>query len=231
MSLLPITLGVRRGAGAQESGGRPARKGTRKQLRKQTLERDGFTCRYCGFTSGQFQKVIPKDWEADAEMVTACLFCEQCLSLENVTPMNSGVLVWLPELGQAALNHVMRAVYASRAFGAAIPDSIHACAQRAYDVLLHARGDAKRRIGTDDPAVLASALFEGMSDRNYQARGAKLQGLRLMPLDRRMVWQNGGETDVFPQIIEYYVSESGPFGKLSPEKWLSLKSFLKAANA
>ncbi|HVY12658.1 MAG TPA: type IV secretion protein DotN, partial [Alphaproteobacteria bacterium] len=89
MSLLPITLGVRRQLDAQGSGNRkPVKQARLKQLMKQTLERDNYTCRYCGFSSKHYQRVIPKDWAstdyASAELVTACAFCEQCMALETV---------------------------------------------------------------------------------------------------------------------------------------------------
>src|SRR5262245_27044306 len=202
MSLLPITLGVRRTPDAQGNGGK--RKSLSKdQLKKksqQALERDNFSCRYCGFSSPQYQKAIPKDWQGDlaeAELVTACTFCEQCVALDIAGQMASGALVWLPDISQVALNHIMRAVYASRAHGDAMPEKIRSASQRAFDVLLHARGEAKRRIGTDDPGVLASVMLESLDNATYAKRSQKLQGLKLLPLDRRI----SGDSDQFPRMI------------------------------
>jgi hypothetical protein len=139
--------------------------------------------------------------------------------------MASGALVWLPDISQVALNHVMRAVYASRAHGDAMPEKIRTAAQRAFDVLLHARGEAKRRIGTDDPGILASVMLESLDNAAYAKRGQKLQGLKLLPLDRRM----SGDTDQFPRMVTYWISKEGPFGDLSPEKWEPLAKFAKGA--
>jgi intracellular multiplication protein IcmJ len=232
MSLLPITLGVRRTPDAQGTGGK--RKSLdRSQLKKHTqqaLERDNFTCRYCGFYSRQYQKAIPKDWQGDpvsSELVTACTFCEQCLALDLAGQMGSGTLVWLPDISQLALNNIMRAVYASRAHGKDMPEKIRNTAQRAFDVILHARGEAKRRIGTDDPGILASVMLEGLNDAAYAKRSEKLQGLKLMPLDRRI----GGESDQFPRMVTYWISKEGPFGDLAPEKWESMAKFAQAAKA
>jgi intracellular multiplication protein IcmJ len=231
MSLLPITLGVKRHADAQGSGGgkkrKPLSKSQLSKIIQETLRKDSFTCRYCGFSSKQFQKAIPKDWAVsdprDGEMVTACIFCEQCFSLEGVGPMGSGTLIWLPEISQAHLNHIMRAIYAARAQIDVAPETIKDCADRAFDVLFNRRGEAKRRIGTDDPMVLAAALLENAGDKSYKDRAAKLEGVRLMPLDKRMVPNaQGAETDQFPAIITYWVSPDGPFGKLPPEKWADL---------
>jgi intracellular multiplication protein IcmJ len=240
MSLLPITLGVKRSFDAKGNGGGTDKKSEsknkagRKALSKdqmsklvmQTLEKDNYSCRYCGFISKQYQKVIPMDWAAtdlrDAEAVTACPFCEQCFMLENVGAMGSGTLIWMPEISQAALNHIMRAVYASRAQIDTAPDYVKDCADRAFEVIFNRRGEAKRRIGTDDPVVLAAALLENIADKYYTKRGLKLDGIRLMPLDKRMMPTKTGEQDQFPNIIMYYVSPEGPFGSYPVEKWEEL---------
>lgn len=227
MSLLPITLGVKRDVGAQGNGGKkrqPLQKGQLNKLVQSALSKDDFTCRYCGFQSKQFQKAIPKDWAVldprDAEMVTACIFCEQCFSLESVGPMGSGTLIWLPEISQADLNHIMRAIYASRAQVDEAPENIKNSADRAFEILFARRGEAKRRIGTDDPMVLAAALLESVNDNVYARRAEKLDGVRLMPLDKRMgAAASGGESDQFPRIIMYWVSKEGPFGNIPISKW------------
>lgn len=156
----------------------------------------------------------------DSEVVTACIFCEQCFSLETVGPMASGTLIWLPEISQATLHHMMRAVYASRAQIDIAPENIKNCADRTFEVLFNRRGEAKRRIGTDDPMVLAAALLENVDEATYHKRQEKLDGVRLMPLDKRMIPSpTGKENDQFPRIIEYWVSDEGPLGKMPPDSW------------
>src|SRR5262249_9536517 len=154
---------------AQGSGGDKRRALSKAQISKllqATLQKDAYTCRYCGFTSRQFQKAIPKDWgmsdPREGELVTACLFCEQCFALETVANMVSGALIWLPEITQAELNHMTRAIYVMRAAGESAPENIRASADRAFEILFNRRGEAKRRIGTDDPSVLAAALLESL---------------------------------------------------------------------
>ncbi len=234
MTLLPITLGVKRNLDAQQSGAagkskrrKPLSKAELSKLVQKTFERDSYTCRYCGFKSRQFQKAIPSGWAVndprDAEMVTACIFCEQCFALETVGPMASGTLIWLPEISQATLNHIMRAVYASRAQMDVAPDTIKNCADRAFDVLFNRRGEAKRRIGTDDPMVLAAAFLENIDEETFRKREEKIKGIRLMPLDKRMVPSSmGKDNDQFPRIIEYWVSDEGPLGKIPPDVWETL---------
>lgn len=242
MSLLPITLGVKRNIDAQQSGsaGKPKRrkplsKSEFSKLAQQTFEKDSYTCCYCGFKSRQFQKAIPKDWAVtdprDGDMVTACIFCEQCFALESVGPMASGTLIWLPEISQATLHHIMRAVYASRAQMDIAPDDIKNCADRTFEVLFNRRGEAKRRIGTDDPMVLAASLLENINEKTFRERQEKLDGVRLMPLDKRMMPSaSGKDNDQFPRIIEYWVSDEGPLGKLPPANWQSLTAAITKAS-
>lgn len=226
MSLLPITLGVKRSLDAKGGGVKKRKPLPRKELVKlveTALQKDAFTCRYCGFQSSQFQRAFPKDWAVsdprDSEMVTGCIFCEQCFNLENVGAMGSGTLVWLPEISQADLHHIMRAIYACRAQVNEAPENIKNSADRAFEILFARRGEAKRRIGTDDPMVLAAALLESVNDKVYAARSEKLEGVRLLPLDKRMAPGSSGDTDQFPKIIMYWVSKEGPFGKIPVTKW------------
>jgi intracellular multiplication protein IcmJ len=231
MSLLQMSLGVKRNIDAQGSSSGSKRKPlTRQQISKllqHTLEKDNFACCYCGFTSRQYQKAIPKDWSVndprDAELVTACIFCEQCFALETVAPMASGYLVWMPDMPQATLNNIVRAIYVARSHGSKLPERVAACADRAMDIFTHARGEAKRRIGTDDPAVLATVLLENLDARTYGKRSEKLEGVRLMPADKRVVVNSKGvENDQFPKILSFWTSPEGPFGTTSPDKWESL---------
>lgn len=241
MTLLPLALGVKRNIDANAQGGGKQGGGKRKGLSRgqiaklvnTALEKDNHTCRYCGFTSKQFQKAIPKDWGVtdprDAELVTACLFCEQCMALESVGAMASGVLIWLPEMDQATINHLARAIYVVEALGDKASATMKACAERAMDVFMNAKGEAKRRVGTDDPSVLAAALIENSNDKSYRSRNEKLEGLRLFPLNRRIVTNNGGEADQFPRIMAYWMSADGPFGKVEPDKWESLANLVDKA--
>jgi intracellular multiplication protein IcmJ len=235
MSLLPVTLGVKRNIDAQGNGGSKRRALTKAQLTKTlqaALEKDAYTCRYCGFTARQYQKAIPKDWAVsdprDAELVTSCIFCEQCFTLESVSAMGSGALVWLPEIPQSALNHITRAIYVARAHDKETPENIRLSADRAFEILFNRRGEAKRRIGTDDPAVLAAALLESLEEGAYKERAKKLEGIRLMPLDKRMLQTSSGpEADQFPRIVSYWASAKGPYGAYPPSSWSDIFSLVQ----
>ncbi|MDR3423518.1 MAG: type IV secretion protein DotN [Alphaproteobacteria bacterium] len=209
MSLLPLTLGVGStfGAGGEGPVGALSKAGTEK-----ILARDDFTCRFCGFRSRQYQRVVP----VEGGYATACGFCEQTLNLERAGVMGSGVLIWLPEITQAELNHIARAIYVARAEeGGEMAD----VATRALNALTARRIEAKKRLGSDDPFLLATVLHENLNNRERPAAIAKLEGIRLLPLDKYMVRSQSGNVNGFPKIVKFWRSPSGPFAQLPTGEW------------
>lgn len=112
----------------------------------------------------------------------------------------------------------MRAIYVVRGTDHPLADS----ATRAYDALIARRTEAKKRLGSDDPLLLATVLQESLTDKEYAARTAKLEGIRLMPLERWLTRGPRGDVNHFPQVVKYWRSSEGPFGKLPPETWASM---------
>lgn len=215
MTLYPISLGVGRKSGAKGtvlSDRLPGKSETEK-----TLHRDGFTCRCCGFTSKRFQRVVadPVSLQDDKAFVTVCTFCEMALALDRAGPTSGALLIWLPELTQAELNHTLRALYVAKASKTPLASA----ALRTLEVLTARRAEAKKRLGTDDPLILATALIEAIDDDAYAARTAKLEGIRLMVGDRYLVRQRGVDVDVFPQMLSYWTGAEGPFGRKPVSEW------------
>lgn len=221
---IPISLGVERGtkpnkatdtAVAGESSGEA-------DTRTRIFERDRYICQCCGFQSHKYQEIHHKNGNpadvSDDNMATVCIFCHQCFRLDQVSQMRAGVLVWLPELSQTTLHHVCRAIYVARITQGPMADA----ARTALDVLMERREQASERLGTDDPMVLASVLRDFLEDKEYQQRDAKLDGLRLLPLDRRIIKEGDLEFNQFPQILAYWRSKDGPFGKAMPASWPAL---------
>jgi intracellular multiplication protein IcmJ len=132
--------------------------------------------------------------------------------------MGSGVLIWLPEIGQAELNHMVRAIYVAKSSKGDMASS----ANRALDALIARRAEAKKRLGTDDPLALATVMHEMLSDEEYEQSAQKLEGVRLLSLDKHMVRGKGGDVNQFPQLVRYWSSPDGPFGKLPVEHWMDL---------
>ena len=224
MTFLPITLGVRRSSDTEKGAAKD-----RSQLKKQTektLKRDDYTCRFCGFRAEQYQRVVSLDGSAKADsFVTACTFCEQCLTLERAGMMGSGILIWLPEISQAELNHIARAIYVARAEKGPMGE----LAGRALDALTARRTDAKKRLGSDDPLLLATVLHESLDDEETKIAVTKLEGVRLLPLDNHLIRAQKGDINHFPQIVKYWCSAEGPYSKLPPEKWIDIFKTATAA--
>jgi len=225
MTLLPITLGIARFAGSAQSvfAALPA------DIRQVVMERDSHICQFCGFKSGKYQDVHvlngnPEDTRTD-NLVTACIFCHQCFDLEKAVQMRSAALIWLPEIEQGDLHHIARAIYVARISQGTMAEA----AKTAYDTLMARRQDATSRLGTDDPFILATVMRDFLGPRHYALRDKKLNGMRLFPLDRRIIKEGELEFNQFPQILAYWRSKDGPFGGKVPTQWKVFYARLKQA--
>ncbi|MCB9988138.1 MAG: HNH endonuclease [Rhodospirillales bacterium] len=217
---LSITLGVAWSTGnAQLSS---SDKVLSADLRQKIFERDDHTCQFCGFKAQKYQEIHFLNGNHKnthmQNMTTSCMFCAQCFDLDHVATMRSGVLIWLPEISQTALHHIARAIYVARISQGPMAEA----ARRSLDIMMQRREEARSRLGTDDPYVLSSVLRDYISAKTYEAREDKLEGLRLFPLDRRIIKEADLEFNQFPQILAYWRSKDGPFGGKIPNKWVDI---------
>lgn len=201
-------------------------------IRAEVLERDQNCCQYCGYSAVKYQEINytglrrkkgapPPPAGAAGKItadhyVTACTFCYQCFHIERIERMQSGAVIWLPEIGQAALHHICRAIYVARISQGPMADA----ARDAMETLLARKAEAVARLGTDSPAILASVLQDFLETREYRQRGDKLKGFRILPLDRRIIREGDLEFNQFPQILAYWRSKDGPFGEHPPRQWV-----------
>lgn len=239
MGFVPITLGIARAtskpvkskSGARSTGSASSvtSKGLTKEKKQDIWQRDGHTCQCCGFHSKKYQDVIFLNGNtsdlSDENLKTACIFCHQCFNLDQVNQMRSGVLLWLPEIDQADLHHMARAIYVARISQGPIAEA----ARSALDVLMQRREVVRQRIGTDDPYILSMVLKDYLNNAHYGARDKKLDGVRLFPLDRRIIKESDLEFNQFPQILAFWRSKDGPFGGKTPQKWFDIYHQIKAA--
>ena len=236
MDLMSITISVSRSTGkvikngAGKSGSISAGKGKplSKEEKGKIFEKDKFTCSCCGFKSKKYQDVIFKNGDntdkSENNLKTVCIFCHQCFHLEQVSTMRSGVLLWLPEITQSDLHHIARAIYVARISQGPIADA----SRKALDSLMKRRDVVRERIGTDDPYILSTVLKDYLNDNHYTQREKKLEGLRLFPLDRRIVKEADLEFNQFPQMLAYWRSKDGPFGGKTPQKWFDIYHKIQA---
>ena len=197
------------------------------EIRKKVFERDGDACHFCGFKSGKYQEVSFADEDSTNHqldnLMTACIFCHQCADLEKVAQMRSGVLIWLPEIEQHDLNHIARAIYVARISQGGMSET----AKSALEKLMKRREEAKARVHTDDPYIMASVMRDFLGPKQYRERDKKLEGVRLFPLDRRIIKEGDLEFNQFPQILAYWRSKNGPFGGKTPTQWKNFYAKLK----
>lgn len=229
MKLLPINLGIVRSPGNAQNAEKAAQQ--LQELRPKILERDGHTCRFCGFRSMKYQDVHVvngnlEDLRQD-NLVTSCIFCQQCFDLEKASQMNSGVLIWMPEIEQAELSHIARAIYVARISQGSMADT----ARAALEAVMARREDIKARMATDDPFFLATVMKDFLGPKHYAARNEKLAGVRLFPLDRRNISEGDLKFNQFPQILAYWRSKDGPFGAKIPGQWKTLYAKAKLGPA
>ena len=102
-------------------------------------------------------------------------------------------------------------------------------AKKTLEMLMERRNEAKNRLSTDDPYILAMVMEDFLSPRNYARRVEKLDGIRLFPLDRRIIREGDLEFNQFPQILAFWRSKDGPFGGKIPNQWKNLYADLQRA--
>lgn len=223
MKYYPITLGVRRINWASKGKSAPLVSDIEKAT-ETVLQRDDHTCQCCGFRAKQWQQILHLNGDtrdfSDKNVLTTCIFCHQCFDLELVTQLESGMLIWLPEMSQADLNGLMRAVHISRR----AQGDMNKMAMQVID-LLYARGEeAKRRLGSNSPEALAIVMRDFLANAEYQRAQKNLDGIRLLPLAKRTVPNpdpaGGGTTNEFVQILNYWHSQV--YNDLQPQNWAGL---------
>lgn len=203
-------------------------------VRKKALQRDKQTCRFCGFKSPSWQEVHHRnDDHSDNRLdnlVTICIYCHMCQHIGRAGRFKEAVLAWIPELSQAQLHHVIRAVQVTNREVIQTRSSrgLHPEAQRIMRQLSDASNalytrlkgrslQAEEILGTNDPMELANVLLQ-MPDELYDKRADFFHGIRLLPLGVRI--QNND--NIMPGIVDTWCERGGPYANLRPQTWLSL---------
>lgn len=182
MALLPIILSAQRGNWRLYQ----SRKRNPKflEIKKKILQRDQYTCRYCGFMSKEYQEVVNIDQNyknnSGANMATACGFCAQCFFLDSLGNDNQsgGNVIYLPEITQAALNNFCRVLYCSLDKESIYKGKL----QSVYMSLKDRSNDVVNCFGPDssEPRIFGQGLLDATVTKDKMGNEV-LRHLRLLP--------------------------------------------------
>jgi intracellular multiplication protein IcmJ len=185
LELLPIQVSAQKGLWRKYN----ARKNNNRFLlvRKRVLQRDNYTCRYCGFFSKEYQEVVNYDQNYDhntlSNLVTACCFCAQCFFLDSVGLYgnSAGQVIYLPEISQADLNNFCRVLYCSMEKDSAYKGKL----QSVYLSLKERGKDVINCFGpeTDEPRIFGQALIDAKIEAQ-KLQHPLLAHLRFLPSKR-----------------------------------------------
>ncbi|MGE4350472.1 MAG: type IVB secretion system protein IcmJDotN [Candidatus Berkiella sp.] len=182
MDLLPITLTAQKGAWRIYH----ARKKNNKFLlvKKKVLQRDHYTCRYCGFFSKEFHEVVNIDQNYKNNnidnLATACCFCAQCFFIDAVgmDGNSGGRIIYLPEISQSDLHNFCRVLYCSLD-----KDSVYKGKLQSVHMSLKDRTkDVVNCFGPDasDPKIFGQGLLDANLTKE-QAQHEVMRHLKLLP--------------------------------------------------
>ncbi len=195
------------------------------EVAQQVFARDRHTCRFCDFQAPGHQEVVRLDGGPGrpplGSVATACPLCHECQYLGRDAVEQAFVVIWLPEVSQAVLNHLARAVHmVLHAYGEPAHMGERPVADappvrsafNAYRALAARMEAAQRRIGTTSPRELGAALI-GLPPALASRRKELAGGLRL--LSRGRLFRDG--RDVYPDLLEAWTDQDGAcHGLLKP---------------
>lgn len=204
------------------------------KVRKAALERDKHTCRFCGFKASKWQEVHHfNDDHADnrlENLITTCPFCHMCQHIGLAGRNKEAVLIWLPEISQADLHHLVRTgLVAERSAeqikntpraSPAIIKAYREAADTAKSIkasFMDRQVEVEKVLGTSDPMEVGNAMLL-LPDEIYSKRRDFLAGVRLYPLGRRFQ----GSDDIMGKQIDSWCEAGGPYSMLKPNSWLGL---------
>lgn len=182
MDLLPITLLAQKGAWRLYQ----ARKGNNKFLvaKKRVLQRDHYTCKYCGFFSKEYQEIVNIDQNYKNNQIdnlaTACSFCAQCFFIDSLgmDGNSGGHIIYLPEISQADLNNFCRVLYCSLDKESAYKGKL----QAVHLSLKDRKKDVVNCFGpnSSEPRVFGQGLLDAGLNKD-QLKHEVMRHLRLLP--------------------------------------------------
>ncbi|WP_058533125.1 type IVB secretion system protein IcmJDotN [Legionella saoudiensis] len=155
-----------------------------KSYEQKVLQRDRYTCQFCGFQARLFQEVVNLDNNYSnnklANLVTACCFCAQCFFIESVGVggYGGGTLIYLPELTQTELNSLCHVLFCAITNDTGYKSS----AQNIYRGFKFRSQLVEEKFGegTSDPAIFGQLMIDaGVNDE--ERRSQLFKNILLLP--------------------------------------------------
>lgn len=155
-----------------------------KSFELKVLQRDRYTCQFCGFQARLFQEVVNLDHDFSnnrlSNLVTACCFCAQCFFIESVGVggYGGGTLVYLPELTQSELNslcHVLFCAITNDTGYKTSAQSIYRSFKFRSQIVEDKFGE-----GTSDPAIFGQLMIDSRATAP-EISDKLLKNIRLLP--------------------------------------------------
>jgi hypothetical protein len=175
-------------------------------------------CRFCGaFATGR-QEAFHLDGDHTnnhpKNLVPACTLCHLVQHPDVAARQRSVMLVWLPEMSQAAVFMLARTAQLDLVDAKADP-TLDEPPARSSDVVdaawsalsaLRAREEqARSRLLTDNPNVLGAALL-ALTPRAFRGRSNLLSGIRMLPTGRMLV----DGKDIYPGLLRAWAGRPEP---------------------
>ena len=196
-------------------------------------QRDDFICQCCDFRDQTNQQLLFIDGNfsnfEQSNLATICSLCHQSFCIGDITMRNDSKIIWLPELSQVKLNHLVRPMFivkyrsANEFLAKTLADtgniaySLNATMQHLIAFFKSRENLIIARFGTSDPFQFAEAI-QTIPQSTTKTCEQHLANLRIIPSEIF-------SSDLHPTTTEMVASwyqEQGAFFHISPTTWLNL---------
>lgn len=217
-------------------------------VRRKVLERDKYTCSYCGFkfdtsrvkkdssVAKYYMQVHHSDDDHHnnniSNLKTACMHCHAVQHIGFWGANGEATLIWLPEISQRDLHHILRSILVAKRYAETVGlsslsgekrdqiVSMKTSAEALFDRFKSRESEAEYRLLTSNPADIATCwLNPDFPHAQYLRRDKILAGVRLL-VGLKHVPQ-GQNDDIMPKIVDSWLVD-GPYKSFSPVAWASL---------